>query len=884
MPESSNINLGRKGQFGNVNFNQMKGGIKKTGLNPEQIKLFEKFDTDKNGILSETEMQNLTQSLGAYAKDGKITKHEAGKYLKEQKLDIKNDEELFNLLKSLGVASEGIENFSENDDTMSIQYKATEDGQLTEVLDKITGKTLSKTTVKDGKTLEQILDENGNVAKETTTEGNKTTVVEYDESGNWKSTTVKQGTVTQMLDENGKVLKQETDKGNGVKETIENEYDDSGNLKKVTTKSADGTIIVEDKEAKTKTTTKDGLTVVENTETGEKTIYKDNKDITQQMNLKAAFSNGKAAVTIDGKATGLTNKETYTGEIRLPNGAQIEDGKFPEQLKMTLPEGYNGTMELTLIDAEKGIYQTKAKDRNFQVVVGDDGNVSVKSVNTEALKAKLEENQAKYARIAEEKANAEQANAEQDVQILQPQFVEPENTEATDSVSQGNSIMDFFEKHKDKLKANVSGDTVADNLYQDIHRIGTGKDFDAHIKDITADNVIDVIRTYDEKSPKESLVEAIFDEFGLSMHKRLDSVNTIKEALIKRSEILGVNVEVLNKQFEQEFKDATTGALAKVGYVDTEKLDKIIDIYADRIKTMESLDAAARQKYMDENCLTELKSIEGTQKIVDEMNNLAREMNAGDDILGDGKIDLNNKAIQQTGNCWAHAGINALVATPVGKELINNLITKKDGVIAVKIPEAAGKGLPQPKGDGIYTFSEMDILGQVAAQSFGDGDVTAIMLAISQYFTETGESANLENNMDGNKSGRLFELLTGKSSKTYATSKVPDGVGFTLMRGNNKYYDNLKELLDNGQVAIQVNFKGGTENRTDIRTELLAQNMQKTDGDALISSGHAYAVTKMDNDYVYMIESNNPDKIIKMKKEDFMQIANGVSTYKFEDV
>lgn len=598
MSGNSNINLGRKGQFGNVNFNQMKGGIKKAGLNAEQIKLFEKFDTDRNGILDEAEMQNLTQSLGAYAKDGKITKHEAGKYFKEQKLDIKNNEELFNLLKNFGIASDGIENFSEDDNTMSIQYKATEDGQLTEVLDKATGKALSKTTVKDGKTLEQILDESGNVAKETTTEGNKMTVVEYDESGNWKSTTVKQGTVTQVLDEDGKVLKQETDKGNGVKETVENEYDDSGNLKKVTTKNTDGTVIVEDKEAKTKTTTKDGLTVIENTETGEKTIYKDNKDITQQMNLKAAFSNGKAAVTIDGKATGLTNKETYTGEIRLLKNAQIEDGKFPATLKMTLPAGYNGTMELTLIDAEKGIYETKAKDRNFQVVVGDDGNVSVKSVNTEALKSKLEENQAEYARIAKERANAaNQQGEESTVQENNNQVKEGAsltNKKVAYQVDSQGSATYINTETGETLSAEertafvkAEATLIADKLYDASKGIGTkNKQFKEAIGEIYSPEILQLVneqlktKGYKEIKEGDTVVGMPIEYLILDEQSRSDALKSFKTL---------VNNGVMTSQeaartIKRELEYEVDGGL---GITRTAKVDEIMMLCPNRETRLE---------------------------------------------------------------------------------------------------------------------------------------------------------------------------------------------------------------------------------------------------------------------------------------------------------
>ena len=88
MTIPDNINLGRKGRFGTVNINTLKGGIKISELeNPEQIKLFNKFDKDSNGIITKDELQELINSLGSYADDGKITRKEVKKIFKENKKD-----------------------------------------------------------------------------------------------------------------------------------------------------------------------------------------------------------------------------------------------------------------------------------------------------------------------------------------------------------------------------------------------------------------------------------------------------------------------------------------------------------------------------------------------------------------------------------------------------------------------------------------------------------------------------------------------------------------------------------------------------------------------------------------------------------------------------
>lgn len=423
---------------------------------------------------------------------------------------------------------------------------------------------------------------------------------------------------------------------------------------------------------------------------------------------------------------------------------------------------------------------------------------------------------------------------------------------------------------------------VAKDLYDDIHaktKLGlptTGENFDEHVKDINANNVLDVLKAYDAKSPKETLIEAIFDEIGMDKEKQIESVTHIKDALIVRSNNLGIEVSVLNTEFEKAFEDATTGALATVKYIDTEKLDKLISEYTKRIDAMEKMDKAARERYIKENGFTELNN-EGVAIVSKIMNNIGINSN---DALGNGKID--NPAMQITGNCWAHSGINAMIAVPKGKEMINNLVTKKDGVVSVCLPEAAKNGLPKPNGDGIYTFTEWDISRGLITQSAGDGDVTAVMLALDKYFEETGENHGGGNRMDGNTSGRMFEILSGKKSESFSSIKIPDGVGFTVGCKNSFFYSNLQKLISEGKGAVLCSLNGGADGQTSDSTLVGRDHTEQLkNGNPYISGGHAYAITKMDDDFVYLIESNQPDSIIKMPKEEFQERVHGISTCKF---
>ena len=65
---------------------------------------------------------------------------------------------------------------------------------------------------------------------------------------------------------------------------------------------------------------------------------------------------------------------------------------------MTLPSGYgkNALMKLKLVDPQQGIYETTRGDRQFQISIDANGNISVKAANVDLLKSKLDANIEKY--------------------------------------------------------------------------------------------------------------------------------------------------------------------------------------------------------------------------------------------------------------------------------------------------------------------------------------------------------------------------------------------------------------------------------------------------------------------------------------------------------
>ena len=98
---SNNIRLGKN--WGSFDLNALKSGIKRTDLNADQQTIFDKIDTDKNGVLTRDEIESLQRILSDYTDDGKISKRDAKKIIKNNpQFDGIEKKELLTFLKEIG--------------------------------------------------------------------------------------------------------------------------------------------------------------------------------------------------------------------------------------------------------------------------------------------------------------------------------------------------------------------------------------------------------------------------------------------------------------------------------------------------------------------------------------------------------------------------------------------------------------------------------------------------------------------------------------------------------------------------------------------------------------------------------------------------------------
>ena len=550
IPE--NINLGRKGRFGQVNINAFKDGVKKTDIeNKDHVKIFDKFDKDKNGVLSEDELQELVNSLGTYAQDGKITRREAGKFLKSNGLkgELKK-KEVFDFLKQYGIASDNIADTTsllsaDGIELLNIEYNPNDAGEtITEMINQENGALYGKKIVKDGKTVTQYFSADGKVTKETFEENGVTTIKNYDENGNVTSTIRKKGSVTEYLNEQGQITRKETDKGNGIKETIDYEYDDSGNLTKSTTTNPDGSKVITEGQTVTTLNT-DGSKTVENSQTGiTQEFDKDGniiKTTTLQEDGSKVVEDDKTITTINTDGTS-TVKDKETGDVKefdkegkpvpYKHQTQLGDTWYGiVQAKYGITD-HNQTMEIVHRLKRQNNVDFNATNMPQEILLPD--TVTLKD-GTEVKLAN------KDAKVDTSHNNITNPNHSYNLKT------EPEDLEA--------EIREQAEKNEAVRK---EGTEIAAALYKDMKGIGTSKTFSSNLERITKDNAAAVVLGYREVSNDESLTEAILDEVGMSKSNRREALQGIFNKLVEKAKEQGIDTTHFEEQFNSQINSATT--------------------------------------------------------------------------------------------------------------------------------------------------------------------------------------------------------------------------------------------------------------------------------------------------------------------------------------
>lgn len=577
---SENLSLGKKGQYGEIDFSKIRSGIKKDELlkdvdkklKPVFEQILNKIDSNPNdNMLSRSELEAFFAEVKNLAgEDNALSKREGRKYeLDGEKIGRKGRDALYALLNKLSALSEDVKEITKdktNPDVEIIEYK---NGKIEKVFPD--GSRII--TVKNGgKTISTTRDKDDVKTEESVTEGDETVTTTYKDNKKTQeviTSSKHSGITTIKYDAEEKPISQVCKKEDGSIE--EYEYIDDGNTRSPrlvkTVKDGNTTVYNYDengiKTGETVTTSdgkniertynEDGKTEVI-TQNGQPTHTKkydsdgnysdsyseDNTDVTD------SYDNQDRHIEQTKVRNGLTYNVRYdengnTLGIIVQNGETIEDiaNKFGVNVK-------------DLIKANAG--KVRGKYPNAYFNVGEEIKIPRKlAADDAALQGRQTKEEAIAAYNEDAQRRAEEARQRAEAEANKPQVVAKGNNGYYVTKDKDGNIRYYdpkgkeisgaeFKKHCPSIYDSVQGiktrkkydtatiqkqaDELAEALHSQISGASTNSKTIGLLKTITYENVAFVVASYQSKYGV-SLAKDIDDEWGLD-------INTVKEHICKK--------------------------------------------------------------------------------------------------------------------------------------------------------------------------------------------------------------------------------------------------------------------------------------------------------------------------------------------------------------
>lgn len=428
-----------------------------------------------------------------------------------------------------------------------------------------------------------------------------------------------------------------------------------------------------------------------------------------------------------------------------------------------------------------------------------------------------------------------------------------------------NKIRFFFLEQAEKQ---TDAKELAQKFFDDLNMLGTGSDFETNLKKLNKDNIVEVLGHYKKISAaqgkEESLIGAIYNEMWLSRSTPKRYVDMVFKQLELKSDELGIDNKVLKEKQQAELKSLSDSVKVNFGCGDSSKLEFFADEMVKRISIREKLIPANERKFNES--YGNIKSDEYAYEYVRGI--ISTHHVSTSDILGNGKLD--NRIKQVNYNCWAIAGLNSFLGNDELKEVVNNLIVKKDGIISVYLPVA----------DEVYSFTEKEIVeGTRKAYCIGDGDAVAVLMAVDKYFKSIGNEDYTDSRLGSLTASKMLEILTGlpandkfwrfenlqpqklystKDMATYGVSKFVESIQ------NGEPYAGVFCFYD-GVAAEKVSISDKNEKPEEMK----------------LRSFHAYTIQTADENYVYLKDSNYPNSYLRIPHSSLQYVLDA-AIYKYK--
>lgn len=587
---SENLSLGKKGQYGEIDFSKIRSGIKKDELlkdidkklKPVFEQILNKIDSNPNdNMLSRSELEAFFAEVKELAgEDNALSKREGRKYeLDGEKIGRKGRDALYALLNKLSALSEDVKEITKdktNPDVEIIEYK---NGKIEKVFPD--GSRII--TVKNGgKTISTTRDKDDVKTEESVTEGDETVTTTYKDNKKTQeviTSSKHSGITTIKYDAEEKPISQVCKKEDGSIE--EYEYIDDGNTRspRLVKNVKDGnTTVYNYDENGIKTgetvTTSDGKNI-------ERTYNEDGKTevITQNgqpTHTKKYDSDGNYSDSYSEDNTDVTdsydNQDRHIEQTKVRNG-QTYNVRYDEngntlgiivQNGETIEDIANkfGVNVKDLIKANAG--KVRGKYPNAYFNVGEEIKIPRKlAADDAALQGRQTKEEAIAAYNEDAQRRAEEARQRAEAEANKPQVVAKGNNGYYVTKDKDGNIRYYdpkgkeisgaeFKKHCPSIYDSVQGiktrkkydtatiqkqaDELAEALHSQISGASTNSKTIGLLKTITYENVAFVVASYQSKYGV-SLAKDIDDEWGLD-------INTVKEHICKKlvaqAKVLGV--------------------------------------------------------------------------------------------------------------------------------------------------------------------------------------------------------------------------------------------------------------------------------------------------------------------------------------------------------
>lgn len=577
---SENLSLGKKGQYGEIDFSKIRSGIKKDELlkdvdkklKPVFEQILNKIDSNPNdNMLSRSELEAFFAEVKNLAgEDNALSKREGRKYeLDGEKIGRKGRDALYALLNKLSALSEDVKEITKdktNPDVEIIEYK---NGKIEKVFPD--GSRII--TVKNGgKTISTTKDKDDVKTEESVTEGDETVTTTYKDNKKTKeviTSSKHSGITTIKYDAEEKPISQVCKKEDGSIE--EYEYIDDGNTRSprlVKTVKDGNTTVYNYDENGIKTgetvTTSDGKNI-------ERTYNEDGKTevITQNgqpTHTKKYDSDGNYSDSYSEDNTDVTdsydNQDRHIEQTKVRNG-QTYNVRYDEngntlgiivQNGETIEDIANkfGVNVKDLIKANAG--KVRGKYPNAYFNVGEEIKIPRKlAADDAALQGRQTKEEAIAAYNEDAQRRAEEARQRAEAEANKPQVVAKGNNGYYVTKDKDGNIRYYdpkgkeisgaeFKKHCPSIYDSVQGiktrkkydtatiqkqaDELAEALHSQISGASTNSKTIGLLKTITYENVAFVVASYQSKYGV-SLAKDIDDEWGLD-------INTVKEHICKK--------------------------------------------------------------------------------------------------------------------------------------------------------------------------------------------------------------------------------------------------------------------------------------------------------------------------------------------------------------